>query len=258
MKVITDNKITAVVASSENSNFLVGNLLDEHPKRKWYASSISVTSATLTISIKGTCDALALVGIVADSATVTISNPNEANWETGTGWETDTAWESISADMNIDIDWVDNAGDESALWVDFDEFSSVANIVITLFAETGYVIGAGVLYVGQKELFRNPRYGVSKGLVDFSIIEELSNGSTYYKQRDIVRTISGSLFTEHDDLYSYLNIAQTYGKTALMWSFIDDADNTEWILYARYSVMPTATFTAPSHGETFFELQEVL
>lgn len=260
MKVITDNAIQELTASSENSHYPITNLLDIYPKRKWQAGFPYVTSATITTTVAGFCNSLALVGIVADNVTVAITNPNEAIWEVGTSWETGTGWESIPPDMRIDLTLVTMPGRDDSLWVDFDEFSTTAEITITLSKEatTAEPLAAGVLYIGTKDEFVDPDYGLVKGNKDFSIELELSNGTFYYDKREVVRTISGSIVEDHFTIHKFLAISEVYGKAPLMWHVVDKFSGDEWIMYARFVSLPSAAFDNPSEGTLQFKLQEVL
>lgn len=260
MKVIATNTVTSVSATSENSNFPVDNLLDTHPQRVWKAADASVSSATVSVSVSGKSESLAMFNITADAAVISISDPNACQWESWISWESGTAWASIPPDMEIRKTWIDG-GESKSLWVDFDQFGGIADINITLLADglSAETIQAGVVYAGESQSFNNPKYGLQEGLVDYSTAIELSNGSFYYDKGNIVRTFSGTLLLPRDnDFYTFmLSTARANGGAPMAWNIVDNMGD-KWAVYARFSSMPTGSHAHYGYSQVSFGFIEVI
>ena len=258
MKVILENNIGSVEASSENASFPATNLLDEHPKSKFKAASNSVSSVIITAYVTGGATAVGMVGITADAAIVTISDPNAAAWEAGTAWETGTAWSATVPDMEIEEQFVE--GDENTLWVDFSEFFSNAQILVTLnqSASADTVLAAGVIVAGGVIDVPNPGYGFEVSQRDYSISEELSNGSLWYKKRDIVKTVAGEVLVTLAQYRQMLIGFKAIGRAPTMWNVIDDYTGDELVLFGRLSEMPRYSMVSTSSARASLSITEVL
>jgi len=65
MKIILNNSIVSVTASSADAGHPASNLLNDSPKKKWLAASSSVTMASLSVIVSGVTGGLGVVGIIA-------------------------------------------------------------------------------------------------------------------------------------------------------------------------------------------------
>lgn len=258
MRIIKTNTIESISVTSADALYPVSNLLNNSPKKKWKAASSSVTSATLTIYTLAGASSLALVGIVADSAQVTISGPNGIIWQNVT-WQ-NVVWDSTPPSISFDYAWYNQGADFAALWVDFPQFTTAVQIDIILQKQvTNHnTLAAGVIVVGDPYKFPNPNYGMTEGLEDYSITRVLSNGAVYYKQRDIVRTFSGGFIIPRADVYRFTkDIGRFYGSTPMMVKLVDSFGE-EMVVYARLAQMPSISHSYPNECEVSFNFVEVL
>ena len=90
MKVIyPDNYINSISADEENENYPAANLLDNHIKKVWKASS---NDAELTLKVKASSNTLAIFGTNATSITVSIDTGEQVEWRTGIEWRAGIEW----------------------------------------------------------------------------------------------------------------------------------------------------------------------
>ena len=259
MKIISQNLASSVTATSANTAYPAANLLNNSPKKKWQVLDSTVTSATLSVDVSGTTGGLGVVGIVADSAAVTIYSPTGIDWQ-NVDWP-DVDWIVGESDMDVTSEWVDQPNGTASLWVEFPQFVGSVAIRIELTKITGSpkIIGAGVLVVGEISTIPGGRYPISEGLVDYSTERQLSNGAFYYRDRDRVRTFSGEINVNRAAyFYKFMrDFAQVNGKNPAMMLLVDDMGN-DWVVYGRLSDMPAGSHYSKTRSNVQFQIIEVL
>lgn len=121
-------------------------------------------------------------------------------------------------------------------------------------------VSCGVIRCGKINTFRDPSYGISEGIKDFSIVKELNNGSIYAKRRNIVKTFSGKVLVERDnDFYTFMrDIIQLNGPVPLIWWVSSNLTNSEWVVFARYDSTPSGSHAYYQHSEINFSIDEVV
>ena len=257
MKVIKNNAIKSITASSENTAYPVANLLNSHPKKKWKVADSSISSVILNLTVSGTTGGLGMVGIVADAAAIHIEDPSGIVWDTSVTWG-NTVWHK-GAGVVEDFVEFSQGDDYATLWAEFEELKNSASITITLYKNSQNLdtIAAGVLVCGELTEFPNVLRPLNEGLKDHSVVRELANGSEYYRRRDIVRTFSGSLRVMTADFWNMLRgVARAYGRVPLMYRVV--ASTGEWVLYAKLSSMPAGVHDLYDSSLINFQLEEVL
>lgn len=256
MKVIIDNVLNSVSASSAHASYPASNVTDDRPKLVWRANGVD--TATLTCSNLGAFDTVAVFNTNAESVGAVISDPNELTFD-GVTWDGIT-WYQAEAIIYGDLI---EGGTSNVLWFELDEtVTDTVNVELTLSAATGASVEAGVVVMGVQTEFSGPRYGLSQGVIDYSISREASNGSEYYKERDRVRTFSGEFLASRtgvdSEFYTFMNnLARDVGRIPLAWKLVDDGNN-EWIVYARLTDMPEGSHAYPNHAPISFSIKEVL
>jgi hypothetical protein len=117
------------------------------------------------------------------------------------------------------------------------------------------LIQAGVLLVTTYDT----NMGMNESLEDYGSTKQLSNGSFYYKKRDIVRTFSGRIRMNRDmEFFMFMrNIFQKYGQKPMYWA-VTDLENNNWVVYARVAQMPSGAHDFPAESFLNFSLIEVL
>lgn len=255
MKCIYPDRITAISADEEDASYPVSNLQDEHPKKVWKGTS---RDAVIT-AVASAGGALALIATNATSVSLAISSGQTINWASGVTWQSDVSWDSSGDDDVSEVALL--PGDSSGCaWFDFAARTSSFSVTLTLTAQAGEIIQAGVLRIGTCNSFDDPAYGLKEGLQDYSIVKELNNGATYIRKRDVVRTFQGRITEDRDtDFYTFLlDVAKKVGPTPLAWRLVHNITDSEWIVFARFRVMPIGSHDRPLHSRINFDLLEVL
>lgn len=252
MKIILENLINSVTASSENSSYPDDNVLDSHPKRVWKGNSVD--TASLVCDVSSGANAIAIFNTNAETISVDIADPNEIEWQS-LEWD-NAEWQTFEAGSTVEIE---TQGNTTAAWGTLDLTTYASEITITLSTATGTVIEAGIVIIGYAHEYKNPQYGFNQGLVDYSVSATLANGAFYYNQLDIVRSFSGTIIPDRDvEFYSFMNdFVRTHGKQPKAMRLTDN-DSFEWVCYARLADMPQGQHLYPTHSPVSFNLIEVI
>jgi hypothetical protein len=255
MKHISTNRIISIAASSENPNFPASRLLDEHPKRVWKVAFGH--TATLTADVVGGCSDIMLAGTNAMSATLTVIDPNEIEWEAGVDWEAGIEWAELDSTPAITVT---QRSSSRSLWVELSQPVTIpCQLSLSLTCDGGETLYAGVASAGLADDYggRNPSYGLGHERIDYGIMAENSNGSFYYKQRDNVRSfdVNGLFLTE--DAIRLLDSFSSLGYYPSAWRLTDKTGN-EWVVFGRFSGSPKISHQYPQHSNAQFQIIEVL
>jgi len=261
MKVILESKIGSIEATSEDSNYPVVNLLDDHPKKKYMVGSNDDTYTEIKIGTAGATGGLGLVNIIADRASIYIENPNGIVWQdTSITWD-NVDWEEYPDSLKKEIIF-SKTQEYNTLWVEFHEFQSSVDIIIKLYLDNVYddkKISAGVVKVGVIREIKDIIYPVNISLIDYSYEKMLANGSIYYKKRDIVQKIRGSVLVDYNTYIDFMfSLAKKYGKIPAMWNIEEQEGCDNLILYGRLSILPQTNIQNIKIRTIDFELTEVL
>lgn len=256
MRHIAQNKIISIIADSSDANFPASRLLDEHPKRQWKAAS-GVYSATLTAEVIGGCSDIMIAGTNAASASVTVADPNEIDWEAGIDWETGVEWASLPAALTASV--IQRSQSQS-LWIQLSDTVEIpCEVAIELTGPGGTAVFAGVVLAGIADTYgdRNPSYGMEHTRIDFGITAENSNGSFYYKKRDNVREFSVNGIAIRSDAIRLLDTFDALGSNPSAWKLTDETGN-DFVVFGRYADSPQIRHNYFSHSEFSFSIIEVL
>ena len=256
MKCIYPDNISLISADEENADYPVDNLLDEHPKKVWKGTSRdAVVTAIITAG-----GALVVFATNATSVNLAISSGQSISWDSGISWDTGISWDS-SGDSDTSETTLLTGDIDGVAWWDFAVArSSNFTATITLTADAGEIIRAGVIRCGTVNAYRDPNAGIKEGLRDYSIVKELSNGATYIRKRDVVRTFEFALWEDRDtDFYEFmLDVSRELGPEPMAWRIMDTVTDEEWIVFARFDRMPGGSHDLPSQSMIDINLLEVL
>jgi hypothetical protein len=250
LKVLIPGDMTNISANLEDADFPVENVLDSHVKRKYKSSTFQ---GQITFEIAGGIDTVAIFGTNAQTASLTISDPNEVEWETGVEWEPGVEWELVEVSVP-DIALIQQAS-SYAMWFESTAVSAPVQVTLSLVSHPDTILEVGVVRAGISTEFRNPSFGLNESLVDYSIKKTLSNGATYYKKRDIVRQFSGDVVVDRDNDFYLLtqDIIRTHGSIPFAWKLTEINDN--WVVFGRPS-MPSGSHVSPTYSTVQFSITE--
>lgn len=257
MKVIYSDNVLSITASEADASYPVANLSDEHTKKVWKATS---ADAVLTVNL-ASGGALGIANTNATTVSVAVNGWVDGDWTVGgvaTSWTVGgvaTSWTSVGA-LTVGSSLID--ADTGDLWVDFTESTLALEVVLALASATGTILQAGVLRGGDIYDVSNPAYGIKENLNDHSIILELSNGSTYYRKRDVVRNYSASvlLLRETDALNLMRQIGVALGPQPLMWLLADVSTDSEFIVFGKAKLSQSHDYF--EHNNVSIDITEVV
>jgi len=76
MRHISENRIVSIAASSENPEFPIERVLDNHPGRPYRSASPAQSTVTITAGVLGGCSDIMIAGTNAGNVSVTATDPN--------------------------------------------------------------------------------------------------------------------------------------------------------------------------------------
>jgi len=261
MKHIVTNNITSISTDSENANYPATQMLDDHPKRVYMAES-GVNEVTITALMNSGSSDIMLAGTNAQSADVSASDPNAIQWGGADVWGEGDIWANTPV---VATGNVIQRSRSNSLWIEFDQvLTTPTEVTLELTANLGDTLEVGVMTSNISEEYQdtrvasvNPSHGMSEGRIDYSILAENSNGSRYYKQRDIVRTFNCSVLMSYDKGHTFMDDYDLSGQNPTGWKITDIANNN-WVVFARIEGTPSITYGDYDLATITFTLTEVL
>lgn len=265
MKVIYPNNVTLVTASERNVNFPASFLENDHPKKYWKAAS---GAATITLTVAGGSNALALFNTYIDAIKVTVKNEAETTtlWGptvyptiySGISWD-GISWDGMSWDSENSTPTEADLERRSSFWVDYDYQAGTHKVIIDCHLSSG-IIYAGLTRAGLARSFPDFQLNLSEGQKDYSIVEELSNGAVYIRKRDILDTYNGTVWLGSGaEFYTFMqNIIKQTGPQPLAWRLSENLDHHMYTVFARLETPPQSSFSAISKKFVNFSLVEVV
>lgn len=251
------NLLTNLAADSENPEYPVGNVLDQHPKKVWKSGVAG--SSTISFDIAQGSNCLTIFGTNASKIAIKFFDPNAIAWEESVAWEPSVAWEkSIEEDAYV-FDLVQQ-GNTYAIWLDFKALPVHLKGTISFIAPGNEPVHVGVLLGGvRKDVGVNPLKGLTEGLVSYSSKIQLTNGAWWAEKRDIVRKFSGTIFIEREPVfYDFMyRIARELEPFPAAWK-VTDINLHNWIVYGMLEDMPTGTHEHFQYSTINFNILEVI
>ena len=247
MKLISTSTATWATATSESATWPAANVLETAVKKSWRAASSSVMSAMVSVVMQGTMDSVAIMGIAADTLTVSITDPNAIAWEPDTEWEAGTAWATSGAISPQEILLEPLAGTtvasasglRSAAWFEFPEFTGICVLRITVANTTGrpLTLSIGTVFPGLRGEYSSARYGMTVNEVDHSIEREMAAGNIYYKPRSLVREFAFTLMIIEQTIYDALwNMVRSKRRISMPMVLVNNY-GTQWLIIGRIRSM---------------------
>ena len=230
-------KLSSVVADTEDGSFPASYLENNKPKRYWKSSGSNVGVITATVAANS--DQIGLFYTNAESAAIDIL-VSAVSQET----------------FNIDLT---SPHSHNRFWQSYTAQAVIHTIEITLTAPAGEAVYAGVLKVGLGVDLVNPGYGLSESRRDFSIVKELNNGAYYIRQKDPVRTFSLSFLEDRaTDFYNFSTVADYYGPTPFAMLLAENIDDLEWAILGHVLSPFSASHAYLNHSQVSFSITEAV
>ena len=207
MQVIYPEAIIDVTAPG-NAAFPGANLLDNNFLKPWKATT---TTATISASLGGNSDLLALFGIVAASADVTISGPGGV-----------VASESFVVTER-----------RNRLWMAYPE---TVDATVSIALSGSGPVQASILRAGIGAGFRHAR-GIKPVPKDFTRFEPMSGGGKYAIDGPLLRGYRFAFRADFADYERFDSIYQLYGqqKGMAMLCVENTGTDAEWAIFGALS-----------------------
>jgi hypothetical protein len=256
MRHIPKDSIVSWATDSENPNFPVTMVADMHPKRKYKALS-GAWSARITLGVVGGCSDIMLAGTNAINAVVSVTDPNEISWADTDTWADGDSWANVPVSVAAAVT---QRSRSNAMWLEIiPQVNVPCEVELTAIASPSETLEIGVIRAGLADIYggRNPRFGIAEDGEDKSIEEENSNGSFYYKKRDVLRVFGLSALFLRNDAWRLADHFDEIGKEPTAWR-ITDKDESDWVIFASMTVRPSIGHDHQLHSPVNFDLREVI
>lgn len=205
-------RLSSVVADTEDGSFPAEYLQNDKPKRYWKSEGSNIGVITATVAANS--DQIGLFNTNALSAAIDVKL-------SGVSQET----------FNIDLT---SPHSHNRLWQSYTEQVANHTIEITLTAAPGSTVYAGVLKIGKGVSLVNPDYGLTESRRDFSIVKELNNGAYYIRKKDSVRSFGLNFIEDRaTDFYKFTQIMDYYGPSPLAVLLAENIDDLEWAIFGH-------------------------
>ncbi len=247
MIIIAQNDIDAVSWGSEDANWPAANCLDDHIR---HVTRSALQQDTLTISVSRQGNSLYLGGVSADSAVITVRD--------GSGAEVETHELDFIAYDDIEAFLFDEARVHTSAWLTYTYQEEAHTLEIAFTAATGETPEVGIARAGFGTGFPNGVYGLQTGTMDLSIVESLASGGIYRRDRDVVRTWSGTINgnPEAYDGWRFLEFKRQIKKRPFACLVLDGLDDRANAVYVHFHEDPATTRAGHGVDELNFTLIE--
>lgn len=130
---------------------------------------------------------------------------------------------------------------------------------ITINGPGGEAVNCGVMTANVAATYagKNPQYGLSKSQLDFSIKAENSNGSPFYKKRDIVRAFDLTAIMPRASTRELESFFREFGEAPTGWQ-LTDITGSDYLVFGRMEGSPIITDDYPNHSTVSWRIVEVL
>lgn len=236
MKTIPLNKITAVSASSQDTDYVAGWVLYTTPEKAW-RSMFQTGTLTLTVS-EGNC--VFLGHHTADRITVTIKT-------TGGG--------TIAGPFETDYSGQTHGND--SLWREYPAQASTHLVECVMETTRANRISVGVAWAGTIVEMRNPRGDCALSYRDHSIGYVMSAGNRRQAEKGRLRRVfSFSCFVPRDEARDMLLMMKnSIDLDPIPFMIVDDRHETHAV-FGSVEALPSSDHAARNNSALAFEVVE--
>ena len=145
-------------------------------------------------------------------------------------------------------------------WQEYTKQIAAHTATIKLTAGSGETVEAGIVRAGTLLTIRNPQYGASETLVDFSVKTALRNGALYTKKLEIVRSFSYSMdVTRESQFRNLMDLYDYYGPTPFAMLIDDEVGNDNmWCVFGAFNDVPSGNHSYPSDSVVSISILEAV
>jgi hypothetical protein len=230
-------KLSSVVADTENGSFPATNLEDSLPSRPW--KSGGANTALLTATVAANADQLALYKTNAIGADIDIKVGGVSQ-------------ETFSVDLT-------DPHVHNRLWQTYTEQTVEHTIEISLTGPAATAVYAGSLKAAKGVTFNNPAYDLKEGRRwDHHFIEKLNNGGYRTVRKPPLRQFNITFRSVRSTAYyQWAEIVDYYGPEPISMLLAENIDDHEWAILGHLLQGWDAAHDTPTYAKPTFSLTEV-
>ena len=206
-----------ITADSEDAEFPAANLADDRPGRIWRADGAN--QAVVTIPALAGSDCVAVFNTNAEAAVCAVKD------EPG-GSTLDSKF--------FDLRPASRRVYDRLFWKYAAQVSTCV-MEITLTADAGATVFAGVARIGKGAVFENPEYGIRQARRSLATVLEMSNRSRYVSQNpgsvETRRVFDMTVVDTRTDFYGFDTVLQYFGPNPMAVLVAEGFDDMEWAVF---------------------------
>lgn len=241
MKLMEENDIINITASTEDSSYPASNMLNDSPKKRWKANTIN--NQTLDVDVMSGSKGMAFFNISGIESISAISlDAFNMEWGGSTAWGSPTEWGYTA---NSAISFTVDATDKNMAWVDYDYVIGATTLRLTITSKFGSFPSIGIITSGPVFECEDPQPDWDYSFIDYSIVTELSNGAFDSRDRDVVRIFSGNIFMTTTQFFDFSEkYRDSIKSNPRAWWFASKYFDENYLIYGRLSGTPSASMTS--------------
>lgn len=153
----------------------------------------------------------------------------------------------------------DSTTKKQNLWITHTKQNNTYILELDIEADTGDTAEIGLISCGEKITFDNPKYGIKRSIIDYSLKKRYYNASHYIKDRAKAYVYTGTLLSTLDsELYNFIQyFSKNIGSNPYPWRVMGTDDN-EHIIYAGLENLPEVSYVSTAYSLISFSLKEEL
>lgn len=236
MIIMYPERLSSVVADTEDGSFPATNLQDSLPSRP-YKSGGSNT-ALLTATVSGNADQIALYNTNATGADIDVKVSGVSQ-------------ETFSVDLT-------DPHVHNRFWQTYTEQTVVHTIEISLTGPSGVAVYGGCLKIAKGVTFNNPSYDLKEGRRwDHHFIEKLNNGAYRTIRKPPLREFNIAFRSVRSTaFYNWVEIVDYYGPKPISMLLAENIDDHEWAILGHILQGWDAAHDTPTYSKPSFSITE--
>jgi len=247
---IINNKIRTVSANVADGSFPISNVLTEYKSEVYKstgASAVITVNATSSnqdgsgvggVYIGGT-NAYKMEVSLDGAGAVTTYRDDVTAITTDTTYTEDTtiagdiiveAGVTLTTAAGVTIENIEPYNVDKQLWYKHPRVVGNYTLTITLYT-LDPILEIGIIRAGSIHSFRAPKHGLIEGEIDTSVRLVLLSGGMYTKERVRLRTLSGSIDVDPEDMYNIKSMLDKALFTGVAAKYYDTS--VRGLIYGR-------------------------
>lgn len=239
MIVMYPERLSSVVADTENGSFPATNLQNNKPSRPWKSGGSN--TALLTATVAANADQIALYKTNAVGASVDIKVGGVSQ-------------ETFSIDLT-------DPHVHNRFWQTYTEQTVVHTIEIALTGPVGQAVYGGELKVAKGVTLKSPIYQSAKEgrRWDHHFIEKLNNGAYQIVKKEALRKFDITFrAVRSTEFYLFSEIVDYYGPEPISILLAENIDDHEWAIFGNMLQDWSVGHNTPTYSQVSYQITEAV